>query len=123
MKLKINLQSIEWWFWAVTLAFIIAALSDWTPGYVATIVVSLVQTIFFIIRTGSATSFPSQVRIVYFAYTLLGLWEEGRFYCYVLLAVGTVMVVFFERCGIALILKQMPWNKGADNPQCKLPGN
>jgi len=121
MKLKIDVWSIEWWFWTVTLALIIAALSGWTPGYTAVIVVSLVQTVFFGVRTGSATSFPSQVRIVYFAYTLLGLWGTGRFYCYALLAVGTVMVVLFDRCGIALVLKQMPWNKRAKNPQCKLP--
>lgn len=121
MKLKIDVQSIEWWFWTITLVFILAALSGWTPGYAAVIGVSLVQTVFIVVRTASAASFPSQVRIVYFAYTLLGLWEAGRVYCYALLAVGTVMVVFFDRCGIALVLKQMPWNKGTENPQCKLP--
>ena len=122
MKLKLDVRSIEWWFWAVTLVFIIAALYGWTPGYGAVIALSLAQTIFIGVRTGSASSFPSQVRIVYFAYTLLGLWEAGRVYCYALLAAGTVMVVLFDRCGIALVLKQMPWNKGAENPQCKLPG-
>ena len=122
MKIKIDMQSVEWWFWTVTLAFIIAALAGWTPGYAAVIVVSLVQTVFIIARTGSAVSFPAQVRIVYLAYTLLGLWAAGRFYCYVLLALGTIMVVFFDRCGIALVLKLMPWNRGAENPQCKLPG-
>jgi len=122
MKLKIDVKSIEWWFWTITLAFIIAALAGWTPGYAAVIIVSLAQTVFIAARTGSAVSFPSQVRIVYFAYTLLGLWGAGRFYCYVLLALGTIMVVFFDRCGIALVLKLMPWNKGAENPQCKLPG-
>ncbi|MDA8100369.1 MAG: hypothetical protein M0042_12175 [Nitrospiraceae bacterium] len=123
MKFKMDLSSVEWWFWAVTLVFIIAALSGWAPGYMAVIVISLVQTIFIGLRTGSAISFPSQVRIVYFAYTLLGLWPAGRFYCYAFLAVGTAMVVFFDRCGIALLLKLMPWNKTAENPQCKLPPN
>lgn len=122
MKLKIDVRSIEWWFWTVTLVFIIAALAGWTPGYGAVIIVSFVQMIFIAARTGSAASFPSQVRIVYSAYTLLGLWPAGRFACYALLAVGTVMVVLFDRCGIALVLKLMPWNKGEENPQCKLPG-
>jgi hypothetical protein len=54
--------------------------------------------------------------------TLLGLWEAGRLVCYAMLIAGTAMVVFFDRCGIALVLKQMPWNKGRENPQCKLPG-
>lgn len=123
MKLKIDMRSIEWWFWTVTLACILAALFGWTQGYFAVIAVSLVQAVFIGIRTGSAASFPSQVRIVYFAYTLLGLWEAGRFFGYVLLAVGTAMVVLFDRCGIALALKQMPWNKGRENPQCRLPGS
>lgn len=123
MQLKIDVRSIEWWFWAITLVFIIAALAGWTPGYAAVIIVSLVQTVFVGVRTGSAFSFPSQVRIVYFAYTLLGLWETGRFVCYALLVVGTVLVVFFDRCGIALALKLMPWNKSVENPQCKLPGS
>ena len=120
--MMIDVRSIEWWFWAVTLVLIIAALAGWSPGYGAVIIVSLVQMVFVAARTGSAVSFPSQVHIVYFACTLLGLWEAGRVYCYALLAAGTVLVVFFDRCGIALVLKLMPWNRGAENPQCKLPG-
>jgi len=121
MKLKMDVTGIEWWFWTITLLGIIAALAGWTPGYVAVIAVSLAQTVFFAVRTGSALSFPTQVRIVYFAYTLLGFWEAGRVPAYALLAAGTLMVVLFDRCGIALVLKLMPWNKGAENPQCKLP--
>ena len=121
MKLKIDVKSIEWWFWTITLAFISAALSGWQTGYIAVMAISLVQAVFIAARTGSVASFPSQVRIVYFAYTLLGLWTAGRFYFYALLALGTVMVVLFDRCGIALVLKLMPWNKDAQNPQCRLP--
>jgi hypothetical protein len=122
MQLKMDVKSIEWWLWAVALVLIIAAVSGWTPGYAGVMLVSALQVVFFAARTGSAVSFPSQVRIAYFAYTLLGLWEAGRVYCYALLVLGTAMVVFFDRCGIALVLKLLPWNKGMENPQCKLPG-
>ena len=122
MKFKMDLKSGEWWFWTVTLVLIIAAVAGWTPGYAAVMLVSALQVVVFAIRSGSPVSFPSQVRIAYFAYTLLGLWEAGRVYCYALLIVGTAMVVFFDRCGIALVLKLMPWNKGIGNPQCKMPG-
>lgn len=121
MKLKVDVTSLEWWFWAVTLVLIIAAVAGWTPGYRAVIVVSFLQIPYFAIRSKSIVSFPSQVRIAYFAYTLLGLWEAGRIYFYALLIVGTAMVVFFDRCGIALVLKKMPWNKTAEAPQCRLP--
>lgn len=122
MQVKMDVKNIEWWFWTVTLAFIIAAVAGWTPGYAAVMLVSAVQIVYIAIRSGSIVSFPSQVRIAYFAYTLLGLWEAGRVYCCALLILGTAMVVFFDRCGIALVLKLMPWNKGKENPQCKLPG-
>jgi hypothetical protein len=121
MKPKMDVKSIEWWFWTVTLLLIIAAVAGWMPGYGLVMLVSAVQVVYIAVRTGSAFSFPSQVRIAYFAYTLLGLWEAGRVYCYALLVLGTAMVVFFDRCGIALVLKLMPWNKGRENPQCKLP--
>lgn len=122
MKLKMDLKSIEWWLWTITLVLIAAALFGWTPGYLAVIIVSFLQIPYSALRSKSLVSFASQVRIVYFAYTLLGLWEAGRVYCYALLLAGTAMVVFLDRCGIALLLKQMPWNKGLENPQCKLPG-
>jgi len=122
MQFKMDVKSMEWWFWTVTLALIIAAVAGWTPGYAAVMVVSAAQVVVFAVRSGSAASFPSQVRIAYFAYTLLGLWEAGRVYCYALLVPGTAMVVFFDRCGIALVLKKMPWNKGMEHPQCRLPG-
>ena len=123
MKFTMDMTSIEWWFWTVTLVLIVAAVVGWTPGYAGVMIVSAVQAVYIAMRTGSAVSFPSQVRIAYFAYTLLGLWDAGRVYCYALLIVGTAMVVFFDRCGIALVLKQLPWNKGMENPQCKLPGS
>ncbi len=122
MQLKPDVKSIEWWFWTVTLVLIIAAVAGWTPGYLAVIIVSFLQAPYIALRSKSLLSFPSQVRIVYFAYTLLGLWEAGRLYCYAVLLAGTAMVVLFDRCGIALALRKMPWNRGTENPQCRLPG-
>jgi len=123
VKLKMDMTSVEWWFWTVTLVLIIAAVAGWTPGYRAVILVSFLQIPYIALRSKSIVSFPSQVRIAYFAYTLLGLWDAGRVYCYALLIIGTAMVVLFDRCGIALALKLMPWNKAIENPQCKLPAS
>ena len=33
MGLKINVGDILWWFWAITLVFILTALLGWIPGY------------------------------------------------------------------------------------------
>jgi hypothetical protein len=56
-------------------------------------------------------AFPTQVRVVYFVLTLVGLWAAVRLPLYVVLLLGTIMVVFFGRCSIGLVLKQMPWNR------------
>ncbi len=121
MALKIDIKSMEWWIWTITLALLIAAVAGWTPGYLAVIIVSFAQIPYIAIRSRSIVSFASQVRIVYFGLTLFGLWPAVRIYMYAALVIGTIMVVFFDRCSIALALSKMPWNKGMENPQCKLP--
>jgi hypothetical protein len=111
MKLKIELRDPFWWTWAVTLAFIVAAIAGWTPGYYFVIAISAAQVLVFIGREHSLIAFPTQIRLVYFAWTLTGLWAAVRLPFYVLLFLGTFMVVFFGRCSITLVLKQMPWNR------------
>ena len=74
-------------------------------------IISAIQILFFWGRLKSLMAFDTQVRIVYFALTLLGLIEAIRFPFYILLLLGTFMVVAFDRCSIAFLLKKMPWNK------------
>lgn len=114
MGLKINATDIRWWFWAATLAFIVAAIVGWTPGYYVVMGISAVQVLFFLAQEQSLVAFPAQIRVVYFAFTLFGLWPEVRLFIYIALLLGTVMVTFFGRCSIALVLKHMPWNRGRE---------
>jgi hypothetical protein len=114
MELKMSPSDIRWWFWAVTLAFIVAAVSGWPTGYYVVIAISGLQVLFFLVQEKSLSAFPTQIRIVYFASTLFGFWPEVRIFIYVLLLVGTIMVTFFVRCAIALMLKRMPWNVGRE---------
>jgi hypothetical protein len=111
MKLKLELADPFWWFWAITLAFIGTAVAGWTPGYYVVIAVSALQVLVFLVRERSVMAFPTQVRVVYFALTLIGLWAAVRLPFYVVLLLATIMVVFFGRCSIALVLKHMPWNR------------
>jgi hypothetical protein len=114
MELKIHTGDIRWWFWAITLVFIIAAITIWPPAYLVVMIISAAQVIFFLVQEKSLSAFPVQIREVYFAFTLFGFWPEARLIIYILLLVGTVMVVFFDRCSIALLLKHMPWNRGRE---------
>ena len=111
MKLQITLKKIDWWFWAVTLIFILSELLGWSFGYLVVMGISALQVIYFWIQLKSMKAFDTQVRIVYFAFTLFGLIEVVRFPLFILLFLGTIMVVLFNRCGIALGLKHMPWNR------------
>jgi len=114
MELKINTADIRWWFWAMTLAFIVAAVAGWVTAYYVVIGISAVQVIFFLLQEKSLSAFPTQIRVVYFACTLFGLWPEVRLFIYIILLLGTAMVVFFGRCSIALVLQHMPWNRGRE---------
>ena len=114
MELKIQASDIRWWFLPVSLFFIIIALTGWTPAYLVVITISAAQVIFFLVQEKSLSAFPVQIREVYFAFTLFGFWPEVRLIIYILLLLGTVMVTFFGRCSIALILKHMPWNRGRE---------
>ena len=114
MKLKMSFGDIRWWFWFVTFCFIVAALVGWSPAYYIVIGISAFQVLFFLVQEKSLVAFPVQIRIVYFLWTLFGLWTGGRFWFYLLLLLGTIMVTFFGRCVIALMLKTMPWNKNRE---------
>jgi hypothetical protein len=114
MELRINATDIRWWFWVTTLAFIVAAVADWTPGYYVVMAISAVQVLFFLAQEKSLVAFPAQIWVVYFAFTLFGLWPEVRLFIYIILLLGTVMVTFHGRCSIALVLKHMPWNRGRE---------
>ena len=111
MKFIIEPKKIEWWFWTITFAFIIAALLGWSQGYYLVVFVSTIQVLFFWSRHRNPLAFDTQVRIAYFAFSLLGIVKAIQFPFYILMLIGTFMVVAFNRCGIALVLKRMPWNK------------
>lgn len=111
MKLQIEIQSVDWWYWTITFIFIGVAIGGWASAYYIVILISGIQIIHFKTQLKSLTAFDTQVRIVYFVFTLVGLIKAIRFPAFILLFIGTFMVVAFNRCGIALILKKMPWNK------------
>jgi hypothetical protein len=106
-----DIHKTDWWFWTVTSVFIMVALLGWVPAYYLVMLISAFQIIYFTARHKSLVAFDTQVRIVYFAFTLIGLLDVIRFPFYALLFPATMMAVLFDRCGIALALKYMPWNK------------
>ena len=110
MTLKIDLHSPEWWAWAITLVALALGLAGWRTGFEAAVAVSLAQCLWFAAARG-ATAFATQVRYVYFALAVIAYVDPTRI-LYALLAIGTLMVVLFDRCMIARVLAKAPWNAG-----------
>ena len=110
MKLKIDINSLHWWFWAVTLLAMIAGLAGRIEGFYMVILISAIHTLYFTVKRGF-TAFPTQVRSSYWVLTIIALFDPTRI-LYWMLLVGTVMVTLFDRCIIARVLVLMPWNKG-----------
>lgn len=121
VKFKIEPNTLDWWFWALTLICMISGLSGAYMagddahlisryGFYGVITISWIQVVYFVSKTG-VVSFPSQVRWVYATFVTIALFDPTLIFYWMLL-VGTFMVTFFGRCIIARVLVMMPWNKG-----------
>lgn len=111
MKLSIKYRNTDWWFWLAICLGIGGGLAGWRAGYLVCAAVSALNLLYFIVRDRSLVSFPVQVRLVWLAMVLPALWPVLE-WLFVPLFVGMVLVVLFDRCGIARVLVKMPWNRG-----------
>ena len=110
MKLTIKYQDLGWWFWLVIGLSIGVGLAGWREGYFVSSAVSGLNLIYYIIHDRSLISFSVQVRAVWLAFVLIALWPP-LWWMFIPLFLGMVLVILFDRCGIARVLIKMPWNK------------
>lgn len=110
MNPVINPGKIDWWFWPIIFAFMLSGMLGWLPGFYAVIIISAIQSVYFIYKEKSLKAFPSQVRFVYFLFTIIGILDPTRIW-YGIMTISTFMVAFFDKCLLARILILMPWNK------------
>lgn len=111
LKQPVNFLNFNWWFWFVNLVFIVLSISGWKDGYYIVMEVSFLNLFYFLLKEKSFLTFSAQVRLFYFLISLTGFWTAGRFYVYLLLLVETFLITFYGKCSIAMVLKQMPWNR------------
>ncbi len=110
MKLNVRYQYFDWWYWLVIGLSIGVGLAGWREGYYVCASVSGLNLLHFIIRDRSLISFPVQVREVWVLMVLIAL-VPSLSWMFIPLFIGMVLVVLFDRCGIARALILMPWNK------------
>jgi hypothetical protein len=113
MSFKINYQDPEWWFWAVSLVAIAAGLLGLGWGFTVTLWVGFLNLVVYAAIDRSLTTMRVQVRAVWLGLVLIASFVTGLGWLYYALFIGMVLVVFFDRCGIQLVLGKMPWNKRA----------
>lgn len=110
MKPVIHPDSLDWWFWPIILTFLVLGMFGWDRGFYIVVVVAAVQAIHYYSMEKSLKSFPTQVRFVYFIFTIIGLFDPTHIW-FGLMTLSTFMVTFFDKCLLARILIMMPWNK------------
>lgn len=111
MKLNIKYRNTDWWLWLAIGLSIGGGLAGWPAGYLLCAALSALNLLYFIVLERSLHSFPVQVREVWLAMVLAALWPALE-WLFIPLFLGMVLVVFFDRCGIARVLVKMPWNRG-----------
>ena len=110
MKLIVKYEDLAWWFWLVITLGIGVGLAGWREGYYVSTAVSGFNLLYYIFHDRSLTSLSVQVRIVWLAFMLVALCPP-LWWMFIPLFLGMILVVLFDRCGIARVLIKMPWNK------------
>jgi hypothetical protein len=103
---------LKWRYWAATAVLLTAGVAGWPAGVPAAIAVVLAQLGHFYWRERDAASLTMQVRVLFLAALLLGLWPPLAA-LHVLAAAGVWANVVFGYCFAARMLSLAPWNRRA----------
>lgn len=112
IALKIKYTDPEWWFWAFILVAIGTGLAGFGQGFTIALAVSVLNLVVCAAIDRNAATMRVQVRAVWLVLVLIAHYLPGLGWLYYALFLGMVLVVFFDRCGIALVLGRLPWNRG-----------
>ena len=108
-ELTLRPNDFDWWLWLAIGVSIAVGLSGNPQGYDTCRDLSILHLFMYLGRDQNIFSFRVQVRIVWL---LLVLTARVFNWFYVFLFGGMVLVVGFDKCGIARVLERMPWNQG-----------
>lgn len=105
-----SMRDLGWWYWAATAIFLAIGLFGYPIGVWWAIGLCLIQISHVMWLTRQTIAFPLQVRLVYLALLLAGLWEPLHWIHWVQL-LGTTTRVVVGYCFLARSLSLAPWNR------------
>jgi hypothetical protein len=100
---------LRWRYWAATAVLLTAGVAGWSPGIPAAIALVLVQMVHFFWLEREPASMTMQVRLLFLAALLLGLWPPLVVLHWLAVA-GIWANVVFGYCLAARMLSLAPWN-------------
>lgn len=106
----IEYKAIAWWYWLVTASLLSAGVLGQPAGFHLAIGLTVFQLIHFIVREGSVSAFPVQVRFWYLMLLLVALPGPMQL-IYWIPTIGTWAQVIFGYCAMARLVSLLPWNR------------
>ena len=110
MKTMVLYREMAWWYWAAMLALLATGLSGQRPAFGLALALGVVQIVHFRIREGRFSAFPVQIRLVYSGLLVLAISQRSD-WLFVLIAIGTTLLILFGYCLLARCWSLMPWNR------------
>ena len=103
-------QYPTWWVWLVTVSLLAVGIALHPAGFLAAILLSILQSLYFLWRLRSFGHYAVQIRLAYTALLLVCFIPVMR-WLYWLPTLGTFALIMFGYCLMARVLSLMPWNR------------
>ena len=109
-RFYILLDDWTWWAWTLTAILLTMGLLGQPVGFIAAMVVTVVQCMVMVGREKSVLAFPVQLRIAYLLLLMMCFVPQMR-WLYWVPTIGTFALVIFGYCLMARMLSLLPWNR------------
>lgn len=109
MKTFIRPADYTWWLWLLMTILLLGLLAH--PAFFpVSIILGLLQSLWFLIRHRSLRAWPVQLRVAYLVLLVVFYLPPLRV-LYWIPAIGTLALCFFGYCLLARMLSLFPWNR------------
>lgn len=110
MKFLLMPKQPTWWIWFAIATLLAFGFAGYASGYVAAMMLSVVQAVWFIRKHRSLKPYPVQIRVAYAACLLVYGIPALNWMIWIPM-LGTFALVLFGYCLMARLLSLLPWNR------------